>query len=668
MRNFALIILFFIWPFISTAQLPITGLVAWYPFCGNTNDYSGNGYNMLNSGASLTTDRFGNSQCAYEFNGINNMIYYSTYFPVTTDLTYCCWIYPYRMQLPSILYNGNSNLNGLGLIMYNGASSPAAGDKAALLIGNVANFLPTTISLNQWHHLVLRKNGGIFELIIDTVSVGSFSSSFYPLTNIFCLGLDNTDGTNPFNGKIDDVVIYDRALSNAEISQLYHFNPDVNSFSLGNDTSICSGSLILTAPTGSSLYSYAWSTGSTAPSIAVSSNGNYWLTVSNAYGCKASDTIHVQTGSLYVNLGPDTALCPGDIITLSSSPTSTGVSYSWNTGATSSSITVTSAGTYWLNASNGPCNGSDSVTVTMKPLPIVDLGSDVSACTGQIVTLQSQGSFISPLYYWNNGDSTPSLSVSAAGKYWLRVSLNRCVASDTINVSYKANPIIFLGNDTAICKGDKITIFTHQPLGSAYLWNTGSTDSFITVTGTGDYLVKVTNNGCSATASINIKELIAPSLFLGNDTAICSGEMLVLSATSAMGTIQWSDGSTESNLSVLAAGIYWGTISNICGSKSDTIHVAYDLCDIWFPSAFTPNGDGLNDIIRVRGSLNEFKDFSLTIFNRWGQKVFHTTDIYSGWDGRFNGINQEPGTYFYMIFYNLHGKKGMLRGDFELIR
>jgi gliding motility-associated-like protein len=87
-----------------------------------------------------------------------------------------------------------------------------------------------------------------------------------------------------------------------------------------------------------------------------------------------------------------------------------------------------------------------------------------------------------------------------------------------------------------------------------------------------------------------------------------------------------------------------------------------------FPSAFTPNGDGLNDLIGVVGTLKYYTNFSLSIYNRWGQRVFYTEDIYAGWDGIFNGTKQDLGTYFYMIYYSLEGKKHMMKGDFQLIR
>jgi len=105
-----------------------------------------------------------------------------------------------------------------------------------------------------------------------------------------------------------------------------------------------------------------------------------------------------------------------------------------------------------------------------------------------------------------------------------------------------------------------------------------------------------------------------------------------------------------------------------CGIASDTIKVDYHICDIGFPSAFTPNGDGLNDVIGVVGTLKYYHDYSLSIYNRWGERVYYSEDIYAGWDGIYKGDKQDLGTYFYMIFYTFEGKKHMLKGDFELIR
>ncbi|MCF8448880.1 MAG: gliding motility-associated C-terminal domain-containing protein [Taibaiella sp.] len=103
-------------------------------------------------------------------------------------------------------------------------------------------------------------------------------------------------------------------------------------------------------------------------------------------------------------------------------------------------------------------------------------------------------------------------------------------------------------------------------------------------------------------------------------------------------------------------------------SYSAPVGLRFDDCNIWFPNAVTPNNDGKNDLAGVRGNLGYYTDFSLGIYNRWGERVYYTEDIYTGWNGIYKEVEQELGVYFYMIFYNLHVKKSMLKGELTLIR
>lgn len=107
---------------------------------------------------------------------------------------------------------------------------------------------------------------------------------------------------------------------------------------------------------------------------------------------------------------------------------------------------------------------------------------------------------------------------------------------------------------------------------------------------------------------------------------------------------------------------------NICGSVSDTINLDFRHCEIWLPTAFTPNGDGLNDILRAIGQFNFITKFSLSIYNRYGQRVYYSEDLHSGWDGNFNGTKQDLGTYYYVMEFTLENKKQLIKGDVELIR
>jgi gliding motility-associated-like protein len=344
-------------------------------------------------------------------------------------------------------------------------------------------------------------------------------------------------------------------------------------------------------------------------------------------------------------------------------------SYSWNTGATTASVTISSSGSYWLFGTGNCGTLKDTFNVYFTSPDTIKKYKDTILCASAgAITLNAPSGYHS--WLWNNGASTPTISVASTGTYWVSASSNSgcSIISDTIHAVFSPLPVAFIGNDTSICTGDKIKLSTSADKTASYLWSTGSTAPSITVADAGTYNITVTNNGCSANASIRIREITKPQINLGNDTTLCTGEVLKLPVSASNASFLWSDGSKAPDFTATETGVYWSTVSNICGSVTDTISITYDFCDIWFPSAFTPNGDGRNDIIRVVGSLSAYKDFSYSIFNRWGQRVFYTENIYDGWDGIFNGSKQDLGTYFYLIYYSLNGRKSMMKGDFQLIR
>ena len=110
-------------------------------------------------------------------------------------------------------------------------------------------------------------------------------------------------------------------------------------------------------------------------------------------------------------------------------------------------------------------------------------------------------------------------------------------------------------------------------------------------------------------------------------------------------TYLWQDGTRNNNLIVRQPGLYSITVTNNCGTAQDEVLVTDGICKVWFPSAFTPNGDnGKNDVFKVLGNLN-FDKFQLSVYNRWGQRIFSTTDPSKGWDGFLNGQKQSTGVF-----------------------
>lgn len=195
----------------------------------------------------------------------------------------------------------------------------------------------------------------------------------------------------------------------------------------------------------------------------------------------------------------------------------------------------------------------------------------------------------------------------------------------------------------------------------------------VTVNAVGLYSVTVTDlNGCQGTDSSSITVMYpSPSFFLPADTAICSYGKLDLKTSSLFETYLWSNNQSTSVITISKPGIYWLQVKdrNNCYG-TDSILVAQKQCMTGFfmPTAFTPDGNQLNDDIKPFVFGNVLK-YEFTIFNRWGQIVFQTKDLFRGWDGNLKGYPQDSGTYSWACLYQLDGEQSQLRkGTVMLIR
>lgn len=437
------------------------------------------------------------------------------------------------------------------------------------------------------------------------------------------------------------------------------------------DTLICAGpatisaGITLAAPGGYT--GYYWDNGSTGTTRTVTAPGTYYVycTICGAPVLKKSFTVSTTSIS-YGSKDVSTCILTGSVVLTGSSGAT---SYIWSSGASSASITATAAGTYWVKATKDCATIIDTFRVSFIPVTLTQRTRDTIACnaTGSI-TLTAPTGYTS--YLWNNTSTGTTVTTSGKGKYWVQAIKACTMLADTINVAFIEPPVVNLGSDTTLCKNKTLRLWSPQPLIYNCLWNTGSTSDSITVSTGGTYWMSAKNGGCEAGDTVVVKQLDYPPAFsLGADTSICMEDVLALYVQpDDLYELKWNNGTHDSSVLVSYPGTYWATRSNFCGTVGDTIVVTIEPCDLWFPNAFTPNGDNHNDLARVMGSLSKFKDFSLGIYNRFGQRVFYTQDIYAGWDGTFNSVPQDVGTYYYMILYSLSGKHKMLKGDLTLIR
>ena len=155
---------------------------------------------------------------------------------------------------------------------------------------------------------------------------------------------------------------------------------------------------------------------------------------------------------------------------------------------------------------------------------------------------------------------------------------------------------------------------------------------------------------------------------LGNDTILCEGDTFQLRPTIPNSTFVWQDGSTLPAYTVTQPGKYWVSVNTGVCVGADTVTIGYQKCsgELFIPNSFSPNGDGINDLFRIPGFL---QDFEMKIYNRWGLPLFSTKSMQDGWDGRVNGTIQPMETYVYIIQYNeIANKRKLARGTVTLIR
>lgn len=291
----------------------------------------------------------------------------------------------------------------------------------------------------------------------------------------------------------------------------------------------------------------------------------------------------------------------------------------------------------------------------------------ITACTGQIANLAVNLPTAS--YLWSTGSVTSSVQLDTSGTYWLDVTLKGCTKRDSVVAKFYSYPVVNLGIDITLCENQTILLDAGNA-GSQYLWQDGSKKQTCLVSKKGTYYVKVDNKGCVQRDTINISYNYRPKFNLRNEETICEGQTIILKPLvndSSSLKYLWQDGSANSSFVASLPGFYSVQITNFCGSEIGIVEVIKGICQLYVPNAFSPNGDGHNDIFRALYGENITK-FRMEIFNRWGQKVFESNDIKMGWDGTFQE-NRLTGVYAWVIKYDsLIQNNQVMRGTVILLR
>lgn len=461
------------------------------------------------------------------------------------------------------------------------------------------------------------------------------------------------------------------------------------------------GSIKVHAYEGLPPYNYTWSNGLMGfsyDSIYNLAPGLYSCLVTDANNCSSVTSTFVNASSpLDIQFYPSNTHCNltdnGGIysLILYSTPP---IKYTWSNSDTTSSIFGLSIGNYTLSVvdSNG-CLASDNVSIYDDGSPSLSIASyQPPLCHGDsngVIVFNGFGG-VPPYKYSLDG---VGFSVAAqinnvkAGSYIAYIrDANSCLSDTTVLLGEPDELLITrITSDTNTCFEDQKASINLYAIGgvSPYNYQIDSTNmqsgSTFSNLGSGIYTILVTDaNGCSKTA---INEVIGPQEKLSftkwkTDIDCYEDNTGALKYEITGGWSPYKYSWNHTNVSTLEfTGMDIGQYSIYieddrgCTLEDMTELFRKDCCHVYLPNAFSPNNDGNNDIFRAI-SVNEVNDIFMMIYDRWGNRVFESTDFKYGWDGTIGSRPADDGTYFYMVTFtcNLTSKKIVLKGDVTLIR
>ncbi|MBR9860290.1 gliding motility-associated C-terminal domain-containing protein [bacterium] len=439
-----------------------------------------------------------------------------------------------------------------------------------------------------------------------------------------------------------DITIENACLGDSSIIKLSGTVPDSISIDFGDSSSVVYDGLPLRL---AHLYS---------------DPGIYDLTFIHYYPSKTNSTI-IKAYVFEVpeiDLGRDTILCEGESISFNLDGSAI---YTWEDGSNSQKRTITSGGLYHIEANNQSCIKTDSIKVSFKVKPEIPFNDEYLLCENDSLVL-SMGVNVDYME-WSTGDTSHQHTFKEDGKYWVKAGMHRCYDSMSFELKVFTIPQFDLGKDSNYCNIDSLNLSTGLS-NLEHLWSSGSTQDNIWIYESGLYSVEVQNGPCKSSDLVNIGFFESEAIEL-EDHVVCAGDSILIGTTERPGTFLWNTGATTSSIYVLDEGTYTLEYSNSCDTYIDSAKIELRDCDcfVHLPTAFSPNGDGLNENFPPDFECRFFR-YELVIYNRWGQKMFESTENANNWDGTFRGVSAPNGLYIYHLSYmdqtGLHHVQGQV--------
>ncbi len=586
------------------------GLVAHYNLDGDAQDAGGNGLHGQNFGAIPARDRFGNCDGAMYFNSSSINVPHDDRLNFAGDFSFAFWFRKEGATFGHIIGKGQDSQNSYYFTANNGPNQ----DFDAFSVYNtpqntVLSIAPT--AAQEWHHAVCiyDKTDMMLYLYVDGALAASESAtSAFVFNNVHPLVLGrhctnaNGCGSFPyyFNGWIDDVRLYARALTPTDIAELYNLpddnpNPAPAAALTASTPALCPGeSVLLNAAPVQAGYTYAWYrdgnllTGATGNTYTASEAGSYRVQVAAGAGC---DSLSLPvTLTLAPPVVATIATPGGTLLTCSQTAlalqASSGDTFAWsgNLGS-SANATATAPGTYSVTVTDSAtgCSATASATVTQSVnLPDASAAGGTLTCSDPVILLQGNSGTPGVTYAWTgpngfvfNGQNPP---VNLTGSYTLTVSnpANGCAATAVAIVSGDTalpSALISTPSGTQItCATNSVPLQAPAVAGHSYAWSGGLGNNASANTAMpGAYTVTVTNtaNSCTATGSVTVTQNnVLPNVSASGGALTCAQPFVILQGASLTPGVsfQWSGpngfASGQSNPPVNVAGTYALTVTN----------------------------------------------------------------------------------------------------------
>ncbi len=413
---------------------------------------------------------------------------------------------------------------------------------------------------------------------------------------------------------------------------------------LGPDVQICEGESHVftsgyaagqtswTGPAGLSGSGATWTVSQSGPVEVIVTVGD----------CVSSDVAGVVMIPAFApGLPAEASYCAGTGVTLTAAPGAD--AYLWSNGAETPAVFADAPGWWTVDAQVAGCSHLDEVWVAEIPLPVFDLGPDAVFCEGTSPQL-STSLFGADETLWSGPQGAvtgPVYNAMVTGEYAAVVTDQGCSYSDQVALEFIPLPVFELGPDWSLCPGEVAPLYASGvPAGVPVTWSHGVTGDFAPVSSTGTYVATAVTPqaGCTWTDAVSVEVAAPLGLDLVTPIAFCPGDSVVLDVAQAPNLFPvsylWSNGEEQPVLLFDRPAVLEVSVFNACQVLTQRVELRYKpcACEMFVPTAFTPDNDGVNDAFSPVFEC-VLTDYSLKIFNLWGEVVFATQDPQQAWVG-----------------------------------